>query len=272
LRGVFQFQNGSGDRSYSITGQLQKSFHSTELSGAYTYTDAKDRLTAGTDFSGINAATTPVDGSLEHRNLNPSLWERTHKITVVGTTDLPLGFRFSLTYIGMSGAPYSYVLLGDANGDGVGPQFGVSDDLVYVPKDAGDITMADPTEFAALNRYIRNEHCLQNQRGRLLERNSCQDPWVHETSARFAKRFSLGGGRGMEITADLFNVLNFVDSDWGLVRQTGGAYDHTVPLMEIVGYDTANGRGVYTMVPVSRNQIVVEASRWRVQLGGTLFF
>ena len=42
--------------------------------------------------------------------------------------------------------------------------------------------------------------------------------------------------------------------------------------MEIVGYDTPNGRGVYALVPVHRRQIDLDASRWRMQLSATLSF
>ena len=49
-------------------------------------------------------------------------------------------------------------------------------------------------------------------------------------------------------------------------------FGNAVPLMELVGYDAPNGRGVYQLVPVYRRQIDVEASRWRLQLGGTLSF
>jgi hypothetical protein len=140
-----------------------------------------------------------------------------------------------------------------------------------VPRDANDITLSDPTEFAALDKLIRKEPCLRDQRGRLLERNSCRDPWIHETQARLSKRFRLADQRGLELTADLFNVLNFIHGSWGLVRQTvsdGG----TVQLLELVGYDPPNGRGVYQLVSVFRRQIDPDASRWRLQLGSTLFF
>ncbi len=122
----------------------------------------------------------------------------------------------------MSGQAYTYVAAGDPNADGLQPDFGTSNDVVYVPKDAGDIALADPTQFAALDRFIRKEPCLQSQRGRLMERNSCRDPWVHETTAQLSKQFGLADRRTLELTADLFNVLNFVNSDWGLVRQTFG--------------------------------------------------
>jgi hypothetical protein len=76
----------------------------------------------------------------------------------------------------------------------------------------------------------------------------------------------------LELTADMFNVLNFVDSDWGLVRQTSVATGNLVPLMEIVGYDAPNDRGVYALVPVYPRQLDVNASGWRLQLGTALSF
>jgi hypothetical protein len=214
-----------------------------------------------------------VNGTLEHRQLRTSLWERPDKITLVATTDLPLGFQFGLTYVGMSGTPFTYVLLGDPNADrGLQPESDLSDDVVYVPRDAGDITLADPADFVTLDRIIRDEPCLRSQRGHLLERNSCRDTWVHETTARLAKRFRLAGRRTLDVTGDLFNLLNFMNGDWGLVRQTAGGLGNAVPLMNLVGYDTVNGRGVYELVPVHRGEIDVEGSRWRFQLGATLSF
>ena len=48
LDAVFEIRNGSGDRAYSATAQLEKRFaNGTELSAAYTYTDAKDRMSSG---------------------------------------------------------------------------------------------------------------------------------------------------------------------------------------------------------------------------------
>jgi hypothetical protein len=159
----------------------------------------------------------PVDGTLEHRNLRTSFWERPHKITLVGTTDLPFGFRLGLTYIATSGAAYTYVLLGDPNADGFRP-------------------------FS-----------------------------VHETTARLSKRFHLANQRTIEVTADLFNLLSFLDRDWGQVRQTPSDVGN-VSLLELVGYDRPNGRGVYALAPGSLREVDVEASRWRLQLGATLFY
>jgi hypothetical protein len=190
----------------------------------------------------------------------------------VGATDLPFGFRLGFTYIGMSGAPYTYVTEGDPNADGYRPGDEVGNDLVYVPRDAGDITLENPDDFAALDSLIRQEPCLRSQRGRLLQRDSCRDPWVNETTAQLSKRFRVANRRTLEVTADLFNVLNFVNGDWGVVRQTFGDVGNAVRLLQLVGYDTPNSRGRYGLIPVSRREIDPEASRWRMQLAATVFF
>ena len=230
-RGVFPLRNGGGDRSYSLTAQLDKHFSgNTELSAAYTYTEAKDRMSLVADVGGVNEGSTPVDGTLERRALRTSIWARPHKITVVGTADLPHGFQLGFTWIGMSGAPYTYVAQGDPNADGFLPDAGVSNDVVYVPRDADDITLADPAGFAPLDSVIRSERCLGRQRGRLIERDSCRDPWQNETTARLSKLVRLADRRTVELSVDLFNLLNFVDGDWGLVRQTIGDVGNAVPL------------------------------------------
>ena len=104
LDAVFEIRNGSGDRAFSATAQLEKRFaNGTELSAAYTYTDAKDRMSPDEDRARpqrrLHAAERHAGAP---RDLRTSLWERPHKVTLVGTTDLPLGFRLGLIYIGMS--------------------------------------------------------------------------------------------------------------------------------------------------------------------------
>jgi hypothetical protein len=257
-----------------VTAQLEKRLaNGTGLSVAYTYTDAKDRVSSEADDPGPNVAFSVLNGTLEHRELRTSAWEMPHKLTLVGTTNLPLGVRLGLVYIGGSGTSYTWVVQGDANADGFWFADNPSNDVVYVPRYPADISLDNPAQFAALDRLIRDEPCLRSQRGRLLKRNSCRNPWVHETQARLAKRFQLAASRGLEVTADLFNVLNFIDSDWGLVRRTEtGGFGSGAPLLELAGWDAETGRGRYRVAPVYRRQIDVEASRWRLQLGGTLFF
>jgi hypothetical protein len=207
------------------------------------------------------AGSTPVDGTLENRAVRDSHWERPHKITLLATTDLPFGFRFGFTYIGMSSTAYTHLVAGDVNADGF------ENDVVYVPRDASDITLTNPADWAALDRQIEADLCLRHQRGRLLARNSCRDPWGHETTARLSKRFRLADRRALEVTADLFNVLSFLGSDWGV-----GPFPNQFGGLRLVGYDAANGRGVYEVQPVYQFERDPNAWRWHMQLGATLTF
>ncbi|HET8623983.1 MAG TPA: TonB-dependent receptor [Gemmatimonadales bacterium] len=277
---VIEIRNGSGDRAWSLATQLQKRFAGrAELSAAYTYTNAKDRHSSPADFAYSNLGATALDGTWESRNLRTSLWSRPHKVTLNGTFDLPLKLRLGLVYVGSSGDPLTYIVRGDANADGLDNIFGGArdNDPIYVPRDAADITLADPSEFARLDQIIEEEACLRWQRGRLMERNSCRDPWVHTTQARLTKVLPTVRGQSLQLTIDLFNVLNFLDGDWGLVRHT--LEDHgffnvgsRTSLLELVGYDEANQRGIYTVLQPNRRRIDPVASRWRLQLSARYTF
>jgi len=265
-------RNGSGDQSWSLTAQLQRQRpNGTEWSAAYTYTDARDRMSPDEDLTIINVGSTPVDPSLERRAVRTSLWETAHKLTLLATANLPLGLRLGVVYTAISGSPFTYVLNGDGNADGVGADGSVSNDVVYVPRDAGDITLESPNRFAQLDSLIRSQTCLRQQRGHLLRRNSCRNPALHDMQLRLARRVALARGRELELTADLFNVLNFMDSEWGLPTATAaGGAGHVVPLLELVGWDDDHRRGVYRLVPVRR--FADTGARWRLQLGGAVSF
>jgi hypothetical protein len=276
---VVQVTNGSGDRSYSLAFQLAKRFAGgTELSAAYTYTNARDRTDSPSGLSRGNLGNSPLDGTWEHPNLRTSLWSRPHKITLLGTADLPMKVRLGLLYTGFSGDPLTYIVHGDANADGLD---NIDDsrhnDPVYVPRDAADITLDSTSDYATLDHYIQAEGCLHAQRGRLLQRNSCRNPWINRLDARLTKVLPTVHGQSVQITADLFNLLNFIDHDWGQVQQTmeesGGIPNgNRVSLVQLVGYDVANGRGIYHVLEPRRHELEVDGTRWRMQLSARYTF
>ena len=90
---------------------------------------------------------------------------------------------------------------------------------MYVPTDASDINLSDPSTWDSLDHFIRGEPCLQKQRGRIMRRNSCGATWRTILNARLSKEIPTAGGQSIELIADLFNVLNLLDGDWGVQRQ-----------------------------------------------------
>jgi outer membrane receptor protein involved in Fe transport len=267
---VVHHTNRSSDRATLVTFQLQKSFaDKLAFSTAYTRAKAKDLMTMTSSIATSNLRFTALDGTLENRNLRTSGFDVPHKITVTGTANLPLGFQLSAIYTARAGLPYAYTATNDANGDGIS-----GNDLIYVPRDSSDISLVNPADWGRLNEFIAGEKCLDSQRGQIMERNSCRNPWSKFLDLRLAKVFPTLSGQSLLITADFFNFLNYLNDDWGINRETS-AFEET-NFLTMSSYSTrgtasqADDRGVYTVpatLPVQR-RVIVNSSRWRMQLGG----
>jgi carboxypeptidase family protein/TonB-dependent receptor-like protein len=266
FRQVILHENKSGDHSFSLTGQLQKRFSdNVEFNVGYTYSHTEDLFSLTSSIASSNLNFAALDGTLANRNLRTSAFDLPHKITASGSVTLPYRVNLSVIYVGQSGFPYSYTVQGDANGDGIS-----GNDMVYVPRDSFDITMKNPADYTTLNSYINGEDCLRNNRGRLLPRNSCRNAWTNFLNARLGKVFPTVNGQSIEITADFFNVLNMISGDWGLIRQTAPFEEQA--MLRLSGYDTTNNRGIYTLFLPPRNQVQINSSRWRIQLGAKYAF
>jgi hypothetical protein len=266
FRDVLRHSNKGNDRSFSLTGQLQKRFsNGVEFNVAYTYSHTEDLMTLRSSIASSNFANSALDGTIADRRLRTSLFDIPHKITASGTVDLKYGFAASVIYIGQSGGPFSYTVTGDANADGVS-----GNDLVYVPRNAADITLQNPAQWPTLDAYITSEPCLTGHRGAILARNTCRNSWLNFLNLRVSNGIRTVRGQSLELSVDLFNVLNVVSSSWGLVRRTADFEEQ--PLLSLVGYDTVNNRGVYALNLPVRNRTQVDDSRWRLQFGAKYSF
>jgi hypothetical protein len=154
-------------------------------------------------------------------------FDRPHRI--VGNLTYTVPWRFptdiSFTYIGQSGTPYTLRSggssgRGDLNLDGTN-----TNDPIYVPTGAGDpsspYVFQTPANEAAFDEYIAGESCLSSQRGRIMERNSCRNPWQNQLDVALRQRLPvLRGDAALEI--QIFNFLRMLDRDWGQVKTVGG--------------------------------------------------
>ncbi|MGH7513922.1 MAG: TonB-dependent receptor [Gemmatimonadales bacterium] len=265
---VAEMRNSSGDRAFSGTVQLQKRLGSgAELTLAYTYTDARDRLSANCFRLDCNLEGEALDGTLNDRRLSTSSLESRHKITLGAIADLPLRVRLGLFYNGYSGHPYTYTVFGDVNADGLD-----HNDAVYLPKNAADITLVAPEQWAGFDTLIRSQPCLTAQRGHVMRRNSCRGGWATLLNAQVSRVFGLGRGQSLELTMDLFNALNFFDRDWGVQRTFLLDPQAQPQFLQLVGSDQANQRGIYDFFPPDRKARDDNATRWRMQLGARYSF
>src|SRR4029077_20838811 len=139
---VLDMTNSSGDYTWSVTGQLQKSFTTNfEGSVAYTHQVSMDVTSTTSSTAGSNYRyQRDVSGDILDKSVSRSKYDQPHRIVATGTYRLKSLTDLSLIYTGNSGAPFDYVYgvgsgtgSGDANADGQS-----QNDLIYVPKNAHD--------------------------------------------------------------------------------------------------------------------------------------
>ncbi|QXD16277.1 carboxypeptidase regulatory-like domain-containing protein [Rhodocaloribacter litoris] len=242
--------------TYDVTAQVQRLFRrllndtdQLALNVAYTYGDAW-AVNDGTssqinslwnsmeNVNGLNDLDlTRSDFSIGHRVL-ASVSYRVEFMNNLGTT-------FSLFYTGESGRPFSYTIANSQNLRGDGDGFASS--LVYVPNSASELAGLSAEDAAALDRFIESSDYLRSRRGTYAERNGSRLPFEHVVDLKIAQELfgNLGGRRQkLEITLDIFNFTNLLNSDWG-VRYNGiGNFS----LLEFEGFQGEPGSGNFTPV------------------------
>jgi hypothetical protein len=282
-RYVLGAYNRGVDYSYSAVFQLQKRLSDrVELNAGYQYSRAYDLISLTSSVALSNYGFAPLDGSLADRNLRPSLFDRPNSIKFSGLVHLPYSIDVSLTYVGVSGSPYAYVINGDANADGVGAST-QKNDLFYVPIDSMDISLGSSNtiqyapntaiftaKWDSLNNYINSEPCLKSQRGKIMERTSCRNPWLNQVNARLAWSVATYRGQRLEVTADFFNVLHMINQDWGIQKLT--SFNETTNIVRRTSFNTGAQRNQYELALPIKNAVQRTDSRSRLLLGARYTF
>ena len=233
---VIDLRNQSHNYSWSLTGELAKTFSNRlEANASYTFSVVRD-VESVTDNPAGNAVIESWAGSRaissRHDDLSPNVssFDVPHRVVITATYVAPWKrwtTDVSVSYIGESGVRYTYLdssatpRFGDLNADGTS-----ANDPIYVPRNAADTSEivfdGQPGDVArqqaAFERFIRGTPCLQRQRGEIVERNSCLAPWVHSSQLSVRQALPGAGTHRLMLQLDVFNVLNLLNPEWGLVR------------------------------------------------------
>jgi hypothetical protein len=240
LPSVIELRNVSRNHSVQVSASLVRQFEGGFAAMAsYTWSRVRDVQTPlrvntrGT----LNWALRAISG--RHDDLSPgiSLNDVPHRMVLAGTWRAPWRrwlTELSLLYVGESGSPFTY-RAGGVGGRGDLNADGALNDPVYVPPsalDPGEILFtgvsAEPgadnspaaqearvrSQRANFEQFIQSSRCLRRQRGRIMERNSCREPWAHTTAASLRQTVPIGS-QALELQLDVFNLLNLLDRDWG---------------------------------------------------------
>jgi hypothetical protein len=173
-------------------------------------------------------------------------------------------------------------LSADLNGDGRS-----GNDLIYVPRNVFDnqeiqfravnngATVAQQQE--AFERYIQNSPCLREQRGRILQRNSCKQPFLNQVDVAIRQTIPSVRGQRLSLQADITNFGNLLNKNWGQQRVTEASSNSNVPILTHVGQTSSNPFFAIPIVQFNVNQkeyIVgnFASNFWRFQLSARYSF
>jgi len=247
-RGVFELLNTSKNYSYNITLGLQKFVGpDLRLTGAYTFAKSNDvqsftssRATSNWRFGRVYSGDQLVDEA------TTSSFDRPSKVTLSGSYNFPWKSwptQLSLIYIGYSGQPYTYISggssgRGDLNADGIN-----LNDPVYVITGPGDPLMsfetaADAQQYDAL---INAVPCMNEQRGKIMTRNSCRNPWQNFMDLTLTQGFPAFQGKNrFSIQLGVYNFLNLLNKDWGVTKSAGGGTFFTQTVVRLNEQDSGD--------------------------------
>ena len=177
---------------------------------AYTYSRVRDQssFSGGSAVYGFASPTTAANPNVQP--FGTSDLQREHQI--VGTFTYPLTPLVEITAIAQvnSGAPYSPIVNGDVNGDGVS-----RNDRAFVFDPGNPLT--DPSVASAMRTLLttgpgRIQDCLSSQLGQVAARNSCFGPWTESLNWQVNIRpNALGLDRRLTISVQLLNTLTGLD-------------------------------------------------------------
>ncbi len=289
--GIYVIDNTSDGWNFNLTAQLRKRFpFGLNATLSYSFLEAKNKLKS-TEIASVLWQNQPVKGDPNNPELSYSEFGPRHRF-VGGATYTHKWSKNTATHFGLfvevaegnrfagaGGNRYSFIYSGDVNGDGQG-----GNDLIYIPNDKNDIVLSSTDEngnffksvddqWNALNAFIEQDDYLRSHRGQIADRFGALNPWFSDIDLRVLQDFSLnmGGKRHtFQISLDVLNVANLLNSDWGVRKVASPAA--TSPL-KLVGFD-ANGAPEFNFIGPKSTFVddPSELSRWRAQLGLRYFF
>ena len=226
-------------------------FKNFNIRAAYTHTESKE--ISGMPGSAATSAYSnlySIDGPT-FVGLQRSQYVIPDKVTASISYMFPSlfegdGVRINLFYTAFSQGAYSYVYSNDMNGDGM------ASDLMYIPNDVNELMWVSEEDKAAFKTFMDNDPYLSTHKGQYAEAYAGRSPWVNYLDMRIAKTFKKTIGKTthcFEISANFDNVLNMINSSWGLYKY--GCYGNANAISPLKVDHIENNTPVFSMNKVN---------------------
>lgn len=228
--------NSTKGRAWFATFRFAKDFGDLSIDGSYTRSDVKDvaNLTSSTASSNYQNNVFVDPNNVAYGR---SIYEYTDqwKFGLDYTKEFfgDNKTRFSLFGEYRSGRPYSLTMLENVGGRGAvfGTVGNLGKQLLYVPTlNDTRVSFDSAASETAFNTLVTNLG-LDKYRGRIIPKNSQTSADFFKVDLHMSQEIPVSGTAKIELFADIENVLNMIDSDWGALRQV--PFDYTSTLVRV---------------------------------------
>ncbi len=289
--GIYVIDNSNKGYNYSISAQLRKNFDfGLNASVGYTFLQAKN-LFRSTEIASVLWQGNPASGDPNKPELGFSEFGNRHRF-VSGATYSKQWSPNARTHLGLvlevaeggrhtaaGGNRFSFIYGGDVNGDGQ------VNDLIFIPENQSQINLAPITDgqgnvvvsaaeqWNRLNAFIEQDKYLKNHRGEIAERFGLINDWFANLDLRVLQDISFNIGpktHTLQLNFDILNVLNLVNSGWGVRKIANPA---ALSPLQLVGFD-GSGEPIFNFTGPTETFVDDPSvnSRWQIQLGLKYFF
>ena len=271
INNAYVFTNSDKGRIWNSSLKLQKTFDKgLYTSLAYSYLNSKDVNSIEAEITGDAFTFNPVVGNANDDVLAFSRYGDTHRMIGVASKKWTYGNeKWATTISGFAefaqGGRFNYTYGGDINGDG-----SILNDLLYIPtsSEISQMQFSGDGQAAAFEAYIQQDDYLSENRGRYAERYGAVAPWRGRIDLKILQDFNFNVSENrtntIQLSIDVLNVGNLINSDWGLIQQP----NNVQPLG--VSVDPNTLVPTYTFDPdltETFNYDTSLASRWQAQFG-----
>lgn len=229
---IYYMTNTNKGYSYNLMLQAAKSFpFGLDLNASYTFSQSKSAFNATSSVAASNFNYNYHHSDANDPEIGNSAFNIPHQVKASVAYHVNYGrdhwtTTLGLVFIGTSGAAYSLYYNGDLNNDSSS-----GNDLMFIPTDAqidqmsfkpytdskGKLVSADE-QRANMKSWLGNERYLKNHRGQYYDRYADNTPFESHFDFHFGQKFNFRAGKqihGIELTFDIINVANLLNSKWG---------------------------------------------------------
>jgi len=272
---AYVFTNDDQGRVWNATLKASKSFdNGLYTSLAYNYLDAKDVNSIEAEITGDAFAGNAISGNANDAVLSNSRYGDKHRFIGVASKKFIYGSndKFATTistfFEYARGGRFSYTYGGDLNGDGSN-----FNDLIYIPTtgELQQMNFSGAGQAAAFEAFISQDDYLSDNRGSYAERYGALSPWRGRWDIKVLQdiNFKVGGKtHTLQLSADVLNFGNLLNSDWGVVEVPNSIQPLGVSV-------DANNNPTYTFdgnLTETFSADVSLLSRWQAQFGVRYIF